>query len=386
MRPEIAGLASAIAWLADRGIAIPVLAHWFETNQNHVRQLLYRGRHGRQKPLVHPWLVSPLTPPKDPFVGPDRRFKEQLGLRKQEDTVHLYRRHRRRIADLEEKIEIAGAQFWGGVRFGTGIKQLRLLRQEIGYVAHVPRIRLRARLEHLIAETHVHLGMSASALDLGLRALHLWRVAWAESQDKADLKDIARTALLLSQAHLLRLEPTQACGYLDLHEHASRSASFPLAAEFHRQRGAMHFQNGDWTHARPEFHFAAELLAEVTEYGKSKQLHEVLNIGERQMNLLPPVNWERGLELLDYMESHLSPGDIHRSMNLHWTVACGFATDDPKAHIRAQELLEGGSGLSSGFGHQATIFRLLSLTPDLPLALRADWVRHALYENAFSNS
>ena len=385
-QPKLAGFDSAIAWLANHDVPASRVAGLFGTNENHIRQLGHRGRRGKQKYVVDPWLVSPVTSPNNPFETPNAAFKQRIGLRKEEDTVHLYRRDRRRLTELEEKIDLLGREFWRGVRFGAGLQRLRNLRQEIGFVSHVPRIRLRARLEHLVAETHLHVGRSASALQTAFLALHLWRTAWAESQDAFDLRGIARTALLLSQAHLLRHEPDTARGYLDLHEHASSRARSAPGAEFYRQRAVASFQEHRWDQSCVDFERAASALAVTVEYGRGKERYEVLNIGQRQLNLLTPVNWEGALELLAYMESALSPGDIHRSMNLNWTVACGFATDDPKTHLQAQDLLEKQSALSDGFGHQATVSRLLSLTPALPPNLKADWVRHALYENAFRNS
>lgn len=185
---------------------------------------------------------------------------------------------------------------------------------------------------------------------------------------------------------MLRLEPEQANEYLLLHEQASNRAGAEAGAEFHRQTAVVRFQNKDWSAARVNFERAAETLSDTVEYGREKKLYEVLNIGKRQLNLLDPVDWDGAQELLAYMESCLPPSDIHRSMNLNWTVACGFATDSPSAQLRAQELIEGQPSLSDGFGHQATVSRLLAITPILPKTLRASWVRHALYENALRNS
>ena len=79
----------------------------------------------------------------------------------------------------------------------------------------------------------------------------------------------------------------------------------------------------------------------------------------------------------------LPPGEIHISMNVNWAAACGFSTDSPEATRSASELLERYSEASIGFGHQATVAWLLSLTPALPQRIRRDWVRRALYENTF---
>ena len=69
----------------------------------------------------------------------------------------------------------------------------------------------------------------------------------------------------------------------------------------------------------------------------------------------------------------------------HWAAACGFLADDNKTRQRARELLQDNQATAARFGHQATISKLLSMTPELglPKGLRAVWVRKSLYQNAF---
>jgi hypothetical protein len=52
---------------------------------------------------------------------------------------------------------------------------------------------------------------------------------------------------------------------------------------------------------------------------------------------------------------------------------------------QAQDLLEAAAIPAAQFGHQSTIRKLLTITPELGLddRLRSVWVRRALYENAF---
>ena len=197
-RPTVAKLDSAISWLSEHGVSNGRLAGAFQTNKNYIRQLVKRGRDGSQKDRVSRWLTNPLIPPNDPFASPTAQFRQRIGLRKEEDGVILYFRDRRNLASLEEAIDQIGEGFWKELRFGNGLQTIRQLRRQIGFVGYVPRMRLRARLEHLLAETNLHLGKSASAINIGLTALHIWRTAWAQSEDVHDLKQIARTALLLS--------------------------------------------------------------------------------------------------------------------------------------------------------------------------------------------
>ena len=59
----------------------------------------------------------------------------------------------------------------------------------------------------------------------------------------------------------------------------------------------------------------------------------------------------------------------------------------PAVQLAAQELLDRQSESVRSFGHQATIHRLLSVTPELGLygELRRAFIRRALYENALRN-
>ena len=116
----------------------------------------------------------------------------------------------------------------------------------------------------------------------------LSRAAYQNSAETIDLEQFAKTALIVGQAHLLRHEPERARSILDLHRGARERISAPLGAEYFRQRGAGAFQSGPEFNAEAHKYFAlaARTLSETIEYGRAKQLYEVLNIGRRQMNLL----------------------------------------------------------------------------------------------------
>ena len=77
------------------------------------------------------------------------------------------------------------------------------------------------------------------------------------------------------------------------------------------------------------------------------------------------------------------PGHIQVAMNLNWTAAAGLATDSSAVQSRALDLLETHASAVEGYGHQATIHRLLKVTPDLRPGLRPFWARRVLYANAF---
>lgn len=302
-------------------------------------------------------------------------------------TVTLRPAARTCLDDLEERVEQLGVEFWSGVRHGVGVGRLREILEDVGRPAHFRRIRILARIRQLLAETYAHVGYSRSAIEQALTSLLLSRTAYEESQDPHDLEQFARTALIVSQSHLLRQEPVRATHYLDLHMGARSRIGQPLGGEYFRQRGIVAFQSGKQAddEALRNFTRAMTVLAETVEYGRPRQEHEVLNIGTRQMNLLGKVNWDGSRELVQHMLAKLPPGDIHICMNVNWAAACGFCIGIPQADREASKLLDRYRETTAGFGHQATIAWLLSLSPVVPAKHRADWVRRALYENVFKN-
>jgi len=389
LRPHVSGIASAVAWLRDHDVPAKRIAEILGITEVHARQLAFRGQWRIRRSRVPALLESQLRPPADPFGPVPDELRRILKVRPKIDswTVRLNPNSRKRLNDLEEQVEQLGAAFWSGVRYGTGIHRFRDVLSEIGRPAHYRRIRVLARVRQLVAETYAHVGYSSSALEEALTSLLLSRSAYDESQDPHDLEQFAKTTLIVSQTHLLRYEPQQAAYYLNLHRDARARISQPLGGEYFRQRGAVAFQSGRDAdeEARRNFQLAMATLAETVEYGRQKERYEVLNIGTRQMNLLGKVNWEGAIELHDYMIKTLSSGEIQISMNINWAAACGFSTDSPQANLAASELLDRYREASAGFGHQATVSWLLSLSLALPRKIRPDWVRRALYENTFKD-
>ncbi len=387
LRPRVSGLAPALAWLRDHDVSAKRVAGLLDITEGHARQLAYRGNRPEPKLRVPAFLEDPFQPPADSLGPVPDSLRGRLSIRPQIEswTAKLRPKGEGNLKDLSERVEQVGAAFWSGVRFGTGLARFAPLLVEIGRPAHFRRIRVLARLRQLIAETYAHAGYSSSATVQGLTAMLLSRVAYQESGQALDLEQFAKTALIVSQAHLLRHQPDRAAFILDLHKSARERIGASLGGEYFRQRGAVAFQLGTDLdeEARRNFSLAARTLADTVEYGRAKQPYEVLNIGQRQMNLLGDVDWDGSQELLDFMLKTLEPGEIQISMNVNWAAACGFSTDSAKANQSAIELLDHHRGASVGFGHQATVAWLLGLTPALPKKIRREWVRRALYENTF---
>jgi hypothetical protein len=379
LTPKAAGLASAVAWLRDRGVPTKRIAGLLGITETHTRQLAYRGQ----------WRVRGNSPPIDLFGPISDELRDSLKIRTQSESwmVKLNPAGRAQVKDLEERVEQFGAGFLSSVRYGAGITQLREFLIETGRPAHYRRIRLLARVRQLLAETYVHAGYSASAIEQARTSLLLSKVAYDEKQEPHDLQQLAKTALIASQSHLLRYEPKQSAHYLDIHRDAAAQIAQHPGAEYFRQRGVVAFQSGkaaDNT-ALQNFALAMTMLAETVESGRTKERFEVLNIGTRQMNLVGKINWDGAQELLDYMVTTLPAGEIQIPMNVNWAAACGLSTDSPAANAASSELLDRYRQSSVGFGHQATVMWLLSLSPALPAQLRAAWVRRALYENTFKD-
>jgi len=387
LRPKVSGFSSAAAWLRDHDITAKRIAELLGITETHARQLVFRGQWRVSQPNIPAVLENPFRPPADPFGPVADELRDRLSIRPRIDswTVTLDKAERRGLDDLEALVEELGVAFWSGVRHGTGLARLRAMLQYIGRPAHFRRIRILARLRYLLAETYTHAGYSSTAIEQALTSMLLSKAAFDEGSETLDLERFGNVALLISQSYLLRQDPHRARYYLDLHRHARSRLGLPLGGEYLRQRGSAAFQTGDDEEARRNFTQAMAVLAETVEFGRPKQRYEVLNIGTRQMNLAGKVNWEGAQELLQYMLDVLPPGEIHISMNVNWTAACGFSTDSPGASQAARELLERHKGASVGFGHQATVAWLLSLTPDLPHSLQTAWVRRALYENTFKD-
>lgn len=379
MTPKVAGLASAVAWLRDHDIPAREIAALLGITETHARQLAYRGQ----------WHVRDNSPPVDAANPISDELRESLKIRPKIESwmVRLKPAARFQLTELEARVEQFGVGFWSGVRYGTGITQLRQLLIEIGRPAHYRRIRLLARVRQILAETYAHVGYSSSAIEQARTSLLLSKAAHDEKQDPYDLEQLAKTALIASQSHLLRYEPKQLTHYLDIYRDAAARIGQPFGGEYYRQRGIVAFQSGKDADnaALQNFGQAMTGLAETVEYGRTKEPYEVLNIGTRQINLLGKINWEGAQELLDYMVATLPVGAIHIPMNVNWAAACGFSTDSPAANTAASELLDRYRKASVGFGHQATVMWLLSLSPGLPKQVRADWVRRALYENTFKD-
>jgi hypothetical protein len=384
-KPQLGGYGRATVWLREHGLNTRQIADLLETSMGHVRQLEFRGRRPRTS-----FQLLPLELLADTGIGtpPGKELRKFLGIRDDEDSVELTPRGKRLVDNIQEEIEAYAADFWSGVRYEAGIRRLRALLPRVGRPAQSRRVSQRARIHELCAETHLHSGKTVTALEEGLRAYHLCRTAFHESDVPQDLEQIGRVARLLSQMFLLRREGHLARIYLELHRAAQERLGRPPRPEYHHQLAVLAFQACDPDAdriARSELRKAQRLLEETIDHGKAKQPHEVKDIGERHLPLLPPLNWEGSEELLRSQLRHYPAGDIHVGLNVATTAACGLSTDDNSIQQQALGLLDKYADSASGYLRLETNFTLLRLTPILPSRIRAAWARFALYENAYDD-
>ena len=383
-KPKLGGYGRTVAWLLDHGLNTKQVADLFATSAEHVGQLQYRGRRFRSSfEMLPPELVVD----SGIWTPPSKELRKFLRIRQEEDSVELTPRGERDINKLRADVETYASGFWSGVRFEGGIQQLRELLPRIGWPAHFMRIRQYALIHALCAETYLHSGTSITALEEGLRAYHLLRVAFHESGEEYDLSQIGRLARLLSQMFLLRREGDLARQYLELHRAAQERLGLPPRPEYHHQLAILAFQEGGQDadrSTRSELKLAKQMLENTVDYGRARELHEVKDIGERHLPLLT-LNWEASEELLRFQLQCYPAGDIHIGLNVATTAACGLSIDDRRVQQKALELLDAQQDSAQGYRRLETNFTLLRLTPRLPLRIRAAWARFALYENAYDD-
>lgn len=365
----VAQLAPALAWLRDRaGVSIGSLSAAFGITPNHVRQLLYRQRHGQ-------------TDRQQEFNADPVR---QLGIRNEEYAGLSAKARDRRLSELMEEVARIRTTYQSSSQFLVAASHLKDLQQFRGYPSDPQWHRFMGRAYHERAWFLVHAGHTRSAIAAAWQAFHAWRlarkVARTVSQAKSDLQNMADAALVVSHAHLLRHEPERALRGLRLVESVYDAGRLPFACDAYRQRGVAFLQLRQDDLARVNFGHAALVMArreEVTAEVESRYA------GPRHTYLLARQPDEAFQLVADVAIGQLSP--LHQSVASHWAVASALSTDSTTAHDEALTLLERNASLARAFGHQQTIALLLerTLALALPGPVRADWVRVALYQNAF---
>jgi hypothetical protein len=330
--PKCADLAEVILWLRGHNFENSDIAALLGISSSHLRVILTRARQRGPKVLRDPVLLEGIDDLDGSLIQtPSAAVRRLLGLRNEEDSVGLNRRSWARLSDLEASIDSLGLDLWNHLPYGEALALVTGIRPRFGWSSHVARVRLLARLHHLKSMSYLHVGRSWSAIQAGLHALQAARVHYAESHKpgrSAALKQMAATALLISQAYLLRHEPLQASRFLRLHWQASEANGEQIGADGFRQRGAAMFQQQFYSEAARYYRQAADAFARKLDEGQETGEHKLLDLSFRQANVLPPGNWdgEHGaLELMAIIPTGAGEEALRFSNNARWAVAAGSA-------------------------------------------------------------
>jgi hypothetical protein len=246
------------------------------------------------------------------------------------------------------------------------------------------RIALAGVLEQRISWFLVHSGFTRSAISHASLSLWLLQSAHYRLGGSEEVREFIKSTLIAAHANLLAARPAATLQILDLMRAASESIGAPLGSDYYRQRGVAFFQLGPKHDDEAKASFA-QSERQMRKLGEAESEAQALMTGTRHINLLGKPNWDGALRVMEMAESTFPGGSLETSMTRHWAAACGLLTGDGNFRQRARELLAVNQPTAARFGHQATVSKLLSLTPELGLSrgLEAIWIRKALYQNAF---
>lgn len=380
--PPASGFNSAIAWLRDNDVSTGTIASLFGHNQGWIRQLAYRGRM-QTRVYVHPVLVAPVEREFDLGAGPPASLRGLIGIRPHGDYVIMTRKEKRWLDTLEAAFEVLRDGFYNEARGGAGIERFRALLMQIGYPANYRRIRLMGRVYFQIAVFYIHIGEIASGLDYAYRSFHLFWFSFHEGNQQQDVKWMAHAAQVIAQGYVLALQPEDAAFYLTLQRNLLEFVKAAPPAENFRLRGIIRIQQQEDDAARREISNAYDLIKRDCQDLGLPAPSGIPMLNVLQNSYFLAQDWESAVRQFEYLHSILPENHILIPMNLNWAIACAFRTGSSNAWQTAQRLLDRHRGAGIGYGHQATILRLLSITPYLPSRLHPAWVRRALFENAF---
>ncbi len=374
--PELSEFGPAIDWLMSiGGVSSPRLAGLFRTSAENIRRIKYFEQ--RQ---LEPSLIT-FVPELD--LVPSTAMHSGVGIRSHRDILVNSDRASMTTDELTEAIDKIAAEHQQEYQFLSGAKRLAKLKQRLGHVGAARRLSLAGLLEQKMSWFLVHSGHSRSAISHASRALWFFQTAYYRKGDARDVREFIKAALIASQANLLAGRPVAALQVLDFVRDAAERIAAPLGSDYHRQRGVAFFQMGQRQDedARRCFRSSEQQMRRLGEGNHA----QALMTGSRHIQLLLKPNWEGSLEVADTAGNTFPAESLEVSMSRHWAAACGFLTDDARVRQSALEKVVKNQALARRFGHQATISKLLIITPELglPRGLEAVWLRKALYHNAY---
>src|SRR5947209_6553756 len=358
-----------IELLRSFGVSAKRISDLLNESAVNIRQISRRAQFPTEAPLIVP------APPVR---------KAQL------EELLLYGKKRRTFEALEWQVEEIFNEYASTYQFEEGARVLNGLLELVSAPTNPKRVRLRARIHHHIAWFSIQQGKVKSALNHGQFSMWLSRKAYKDSWDSLDLNHYVETALIVSLAAHLSAEgqdrsESHALAILWLAEQAAEAAKNPRGSEHFRQRGSAYFHLGFEDDAKKCF---LEAMQRASDKAEARDENHVQMIGSRFLNLLGKTpNWDGAQELLSKVKQTFGKHSLEYAINVNYTTAAGFLTNDSKVEQGALKLLLSNASLIDPFGRQATVSRLLSITPDLKLTptQKSRWIKQVLRANALRN-
>lgn len=282
---------------------------------------------------------------------------------------------------LERMIDETVRTTWSRFDFEWGIRQLTGLGQHFGYLNHARGGRLLAKQQLQLSLLNVHLGRTTTASAHAQTAEALYEELNRAVKGREAVEGALESLAALAHAYLLAHRPAPALRLLAKMESLHRQHRIPMLPEFFRKRGVGFLQlatSGCDAEARRAFDAAAQAPAQ----GDDPLEHKMMS--GRHLALLN-IDCDAAGLLAREAEDQYGSGSLQRSMCVHWSAATALTTDSPTLHQSAYEALAQNAIVAAKFGHQATVGYLLRNTDAfrIPRRFRREWVRVALYSNAF---
>lgn len=355
-----------IELLRSFSVSASRISNLLDESPANIRQISRRAQFPKQSPLEVP------APPVR-----EAQIEEFL----------LYGKKRKALEALEYRVEQIFNQYASAYQFAEGARVLEGLLQLVSAPTNPRRMRIRARIHHHIAWFSIQQGKVKSALSHGQFSMSLSRQTYRASWDKLDLNRYVETALIVAMAAHLSAEARDkselySLSVLWLAKEAAEAANNPRGSEHFRQRASALFHLGYEDQAKKYF---LKAMQKAREKGEARDENHVQMIGNRFLNLLGKTpDWDGAQELLSKVEQTFGKGSLEYAINVNYSTAAGFLTNDPTVEQDALKLLLSNTLLIDPFGRQATVAKLLSITPDLRLTpdQKNRWVKQVLRANA----
>jgi hypothetical protein len=352
-------------WLSRRGVSRALIAELFGKTPNHVSVNATNQKHSTSKTKQ---IVLPAKPDIS-RAGPELRLPG--------DDRH---------DDLEARIETEAARFWSEVRGLAGVASLGAFLREINRPGreNIQRNRLKARVEHIMAEMYLHAGYLRTAMRYCRRSLATRHSLYKDTLYRTELFAYAKTMLLFTCILEVSGNLKPVLGILDYAEAAFKASKFPIDPELHRQRASAMLRQGDASSAREEYLLAYDAYPAHFEFRNLKASdHAQHDVGKRPFAILDQ-SYEKAKHNIEIARGW-PEGDVHHSANINTAIATAFLTDSVESQADALKMLPAARVAAEGYGRQMTSVRLLELVPRIPREHQRNWVLFALHYNAYRN-